>query len=138
MERSPRRRTGTLLAAAALLASLTVATFAAPVAAANPKLAIVHGIPGVRADICIDGKEVKSRMVYGSSIFRSTTAGGHKIKVYRTDPRKCRGQLIAKQWVGLAADADVTVVATAKAPKIDDLRQPARRHEPHRQRRLPP
>ena len=96
MERSPLRRTGTLLTAAALLASLTVATFAAPAAAANPKLAIVHGIPGVRADICIDGKEVKSRMAYGTrgTLPQHLMVGGRKIKVYRTDPRKCRGRLM--------------------------------------------
>ena len=124
MGRNPRRRTGTLLAVAALLASLTAATFAAPAAAANPKVAIVQGMPGVRVDICIDGKEVKSRMVYGSSVFRNVTAGIHKIRVYRTDPRKCRGKLLAKKWVALAADADATVVATARAPRIvvfDDL-----------------
>ncbi len=118
MERNPRRRTGTLLAVAALLASLTVATFATPAAAANPRVAIVQGMPGVRVDICIDAKEVKSRMVYGSSVFRNVTAGIHKIRVYRTDPRKCRGQLLAKKWVALAADAEATVVATARAPRI--------------------
>jgi hypothetical protein len=118
MELGLRRRVGVLLTSAALLASLTVGSLASPVAAANPVVTLVNGIPGVRVDICIGGKETKSRLPYGAKVQRSLLPGTKTVKVYKADPRKCKGKVLAKRSLTVAADADLTLVATRFAPKF--------------------
>lgn len=112
MSRFPR------LALSAAAAALTISALAAPVAAADPKVAIVQGMPGVRVDVCVNGKEIKSGMPYGGTIFRKFSAGDRTIKVFKRDARKCRGTKLLQQKVSLAEDADVTLVLTRKAPKL--------------------
>ena len=118
MEHGMRRRAASLLTSAVLLTTLTVAAFAAPVAAANPVVNIVNGIPGMRVDICIGGKETKSGLPYGGKVQRSTLPGTKSLKVYKQDPRKCRGTLLAQRSLTVAADDDLTLVATRFAPKF--------------------
>ena len=50
---------------------ITAIGAAAPVAAARgPALMVVNGKPGTKVDICINGKEVKSRVNYGGRASR--------------------------------------------------------------------
>jgi hypothetical protein len=84
--------------------------------AARGDLAIVNGIPGVKADVCLDGKEVRSALPYGKVVLKKTTKGKKVLKVFRRDPRRCRGKLLAKRTFWLRAGADKTMVVTRKKP----------------------
>ncbi len=104
------------LAAASLTAGLVI-----PVTAADTKgtLAIVNGIPGQKVDVCLDGKELKSGLKYGGSVFKNIVpTGSRNLRVTKPDPRTCRGTLVAKQGFPLAGAGDLTIVVTKKAPRI--------------------
>ena len=51
--------------------ALMVTAIGAPASAALGKgtIGIVNGIPGQRVDICIKGKEIRSRVPYGGRVF---------------------------------------------------------------------
>ena len=98
-----------------------------PAAASHGKgvIAVVNGIPGVKVDICINGKEIRSRLSYGGKVFRTMHPGKKVLKVFKTDRRKCRGVKLAKKSFRLAAvgpgfptKADLTLVVTRKSPKV--------------------
>lgn len=118
MELSVPRRLGALLVSAVVLASLTVATVATPVAAANPKVTFVNGIPGVKVDVCIGNNETKSGLPYGARVQRSLLPGTRNLKVYKANPGKCAGQRLAQRSLTVAADQDLTLVVTKFAPKF--------------------
>jgi hypothetical protein len=109
------------LLAGGLSTVLALAALAAPVAAgvsATGTLAIVNGIPGGKVDICLKGEEIRSGLGYGGKVFRIQDPGDTVLKVYRADRRTCRGTLLAKGAFTLATQGDLTLVATAKAPKV--------------------
>jgi hypothetical protein len=109
---------------ASLIGSLAAASLiigALPAIAADTKgtLAIVNGIPGKKVDICLNGREIKSRLAYGGKVLMATVATGPKtIKFYAPDPRRCRGTLVGKDQFPLPAAADKTIVVTKLAPKV--------------------
>jgi hypothetical protein len=103
-----------------LMAALAITALGAPAAAGGDpgSLAIVNGIPGGKVDICLGSKEIRSGLAYGGKVFRSPAAGNRVLKVYRADPRTCKGTLLARKGFTLAAGGDLTLVATVKAPKV--------------------
>jgi hypothetical protein len=109
-----------LIAVAALTALATTA-IAAPVAAAPGKgtIGLVNGSPGsTRVDLCINGKEIRSKVKYGGRKYRILNPGNKVIKVYKADPRTCKGKLLGKKTIPLVAGDDFTIVFTRKSPKF--------------------
>jgi hypothetical protein len=105
------------LIAAVITAALTIGVLATPVSAASGgKLAIVQGMPGKKVDICINGKEIRSALPYGGKVLRSLKAGPKVLKVFKKDPRRCKGRLLARQRLTFPAGSDLTVVVTKKRP----------------------
>ena len=104
-----------------VIGSSLASSMAAPVGAADTTgtLAIVNGIPGTRVDVCLNGKELASRLAYGGKILRDVVAIGSKdLKFFRPDPRTCRGTQVARKQFSLAAAQDFTIVVTKTAPKV--------------------
>jgi hypothetical protein len=109
------------LVIAGALATLALSVVGMPVAGADTTgtLAIVNGIPGRTVDICLDGSEIKSGLQYGKAVFKNVVSIGSKtLRVYATDPRKCRGSVISSKTFPLAAAQDLTIVATKNDPKF--------------------
>jgi hypothetical protein len=114
------RKVKTFLIGGLATASL-IAALAAPTAAAKTTstLAIVNGVPGQKVDVCLDGKEIRSGLAYGSKVAKPLVVTGAKtIRFYRPDPRRCRGTLIARRQFSLPPAADLTIVVTKNAPRI--------------------
>lgn len=111
-----KRRAIVLMVAAMTLA---ITSLGSPAAAAEFKgtIGLVNGIPGLRVDLCINGKEIRSRTPYGGRAFRTLSAGHKVIKIYKADPRRCRGAKIAEKRFELAHNADVTFVVNNKRGK---------------------
>lgn len=102
-------------------AALAITALAAPAAAADTTgtLAIVNGIPGTKVDVCIGGKELRSKLGYGG-VYRKNviSVGSKRLKFYKKDPRTCRGQLLGSKLINVSAGTDLTIVVTRKAPKV--------------------
>jgi hypothetical protein len=113
-----RRLRKTLLIGAA--AAMAVTALGAPAAASHGKgtVGIVNGFPGQKVDICINGKEIRSRVPYGGRAFRTMTPGSKLIKIFKADPRKCRSRKVAQKRIGLVEDADLSYVIGKQAPKF--------------------
>jgi hypothetical protein len=110
------RTLGTLVAAT-LVAAVAITTLAAPVAAApRGVIAVVNGIPGKKIDVCINGKEIRSGLPYGGKVIRKLGPGMKRLKVFKKDPRRCKGVRLGKQRFVLLDGGDVTFVATKRAP----------------------
>jgi hypothetical protein len=96
-----------------------IAAMAVPVSAADTKgtLAIVNGIPRKKVDVCINGKEVRSRLPYGGVFLKNVIPIGAKtLKFHRADPRTCRGTVLAQRSFFIEPGDDFTLVATKKLP----------------------
>ena len=108
------------IAMTAAVMALAVTALGAPASATHGKgtIGIVNGIPGQRVDLCINGKEIKSRAPYGGRAFRSLPVGDKWIKIFKADPRKCKGKKLGKKHISLAHDADWTIVINKQFPKF--------------------
>lgn len=104
----------------ASLAALAVTAFAAPAAAIPGKgtIGVVNGIPGQRVDICINGKEIRSRVKYGGRTFKTMFEGTKTVKVQKADPRTCRGVKLAKKTIALGPGDDLTIVVNKQWPRV--------------------
>jgi hypothetical protein len=70
-------------------------------------------------DVCLNGKELKSRLKYGGVVLKGVVPTGKKnLRFYKPDRRTCRGTLVAKKPFRLAAGRDLTIVATKRFPKV--------------------
>jgi hypothetical protein len=113
---------------AAVCAVLALGSVAAPAAAASPRLAFVNGIPGRSVDVCIGNSEVKSALRYGRWSQTTVSPGTRTVRFRAASPGRCNGTILARRSYDLVADADVTVVATARSPKVvtfNNLQAPA-------------
>jgi len=102
------------------MAALALSALAVPTTAANGAkgtLGIVNGIPGQRVDICLNGREIKSRVGYGGKKSKVTNTGFKTIKIFKADPRTCRGTKLAQKTYLLGYGDDFTIVVNKKAPK---------------------
>jgi hypothetical protein len=112
-------RLRTTVIAGAVMA-LAVTALGAPAAASHGKgtIGIINGDPDRRVDMCLRGKEIKSRAPYGGRAYRSIPAGGAWIKIFKPDSRKCKGKLLGKKFIDLLHDGDWTVVFNKPFPKF--------------------
>jgi hypothetical protein len=94
---------------------------AIPVAAANPRLAFVNGIPGKTVDVCVGDTEIKSGLRYGRWFDHTFAPGERRVKFRNASPGTCKGKTLARRTYELEADVDGTIVATAEAPKLVDF-----------------
>ena len=104
---------------AASLTALAVSALAAPSSAivGTGTIGVVNGIPGQRVDICINGKEVRSSVKYGGRTYKTMNSGIKSIKIFKADPRKCKGVKVAQKAFDLGAFADWTLVVNKQSPK---------------------
>ena len=91
----------------------------APVATAGGGEAVlymVHGIPGVKVDVCIAGVgEVESGMKYATRFREELAPGTAKIRIRAASKGQCKGALLATASVPLADGDNVTAVARLEA-----------------------
>jgi len=108
------------LSMSSLAAALVITSLAASAAAADPtkgKMTIVQGNYGVRVDVCINGREIKSRMPFGAKIHRTFGAGPKVLKVTKAAPGACTGKKLAKRVIKFPKGSDFTVVISKRKPK---------------------
>src|SRR4029079_5796778 len=86
--------------------------------AASPHIAVVQGIPGKTVDVCIGNSEVKSNLRFGKWFERNVGVGNRTIRFRTAAAGTCSGQVITKKTRTFALDDDLTIVVTAKAPKV--------------------
>lgn len=90
-------------------------------AAANEhpaQVAIVQGWPGERLDLCLNGKEIRSRAGYGSKTILVLDPGSYTLKAFVRDPRKCKGTKVAQRSFDLIAHGDLSMVVARGKPKV--------------------
>ena len=93
---------------------------AGPVSAGDTRATvfIVHGVPGVKVDVCIGGLgEVTSKLAYAERDKRRFEAGTYKLKVRKALRGECKGDVVAKGSVTLAELANVTLVVRPEGSK---------------------
>ena len=106
------------LALGAATTALLVSSFGVPAAAAGEgTLAIVNGFAGRKVDVCLNGREIRSKMPYGGrKIVKGLSKGTKNLKFFRKDPRKCKGRLLGKRSFFLPEAGDRTLVLTKRKP----------------------
>jgi hypothetical protein len=105
----------------AIGAALAITALGAPVVAVDPgqgRVTIVQGIPGRVVDVCIGGREVKSGLRYGKVVVRTLEAGPKWIKVFRKDPRRCKGTRLISEGFALGDGDDLTIVLMRAYPYV--------------------
>ena len=105
-----------VLVMAALATALAVGAIGAPVAAANPKLLLVNGIPGRTVDVCVGNTEVKSGLKYGAFAQRFVAPGNKTIRFRVASAGNCNGSTLAAYTRNFLIDEDLTLVGTKKSP----------------------
>jgi hypothetical protein len=113
------RRLGLSVAATAI----ALTSFAGPAFAAAPTGAtvnVVHGIPGVKVDVCVAGSAVKTNFKYGQQFRATLPAGAYRFVVRVDAPLPCKGPVVIKQAVTLTDGLNATAVANyvAGAPAL--------------------
>jgi hypothetical protein len=79
---------------------------------------IVHGVPGVKVDVCIGGLgEVTSKLAYAERDKGRFEAGTYKLKVRKASKGECKGDVVAKGSVTLAELANATLVVRPEGSK---------------------
>jgi hypothetical protein len=106
------------LAAAGL--TLAVTAVGAPAAASShpAQIAIIQGIHGIRVDLCLGRKPIRSNVRYGWKTFRVLDPEAYTLKVYKHDPRKCKGVKIAQLSFDLLEHGDLSMVLAKGTPKV--------------------
>jgi len=102
--------------ASALLAGSLVLPAAA--ASSDGKMAIVQGYTGTRVDVCVNGREIKSRMPFGCKMVRSFSRGLKVVKVFKAGPGSCRGTKLAQRAIRFPRGSDLTIVVGRRSPKV--------------------
>ncbi len=104
------RRFG-LAVAGATLAVATIAATASAVPPTTATVSVVHGIPGVTVNVCLDGKRVKSSLHYGGQFtLAAVAAGSHRVKLVPWN-RGCGATALAAKTVALTGGLSATIVA---------------------------
>jgi hypothetical protein len=107
------------------IASAVVAISSIGTAGAGTGTAVlygVHGIPGVRVDVCIAGLgEVQSRLPYATRFRQELEPGSASLKIRRASKGQCRGDILARRALDLNDGDNVTAVVRIVAgdPAID-------------------
>ena len=100
-----------ILMSAALSVGLLALTGPASAMAKPAKVSVVHGIPGVSVNVCVDGSSVADNFNYGNTITGAELpAGSHDVKLVAAgDP--CSNTAILSDTYNLSAGANYTIVA---------------------------
>ncbi len=106
-----------------MAATVLVGLMALPAAAAPPKatLWVLHGVPGAKVDVCVDGAEVRSNFNYKQRFSAKLPAGTYDVKVRAASAGECMGAVVLKAKPKLAGGKNYTAVAglsKAGAPKL--------------------
>ncbi len=109
-----RRYRGLLVALGS--AVIAAGALTAPVAAVDPRLALVNGIPGRTVDVCVGTNEVRSNLRYGGWVERFVGPGSRTVRFRAAAPGTCTGEVLAQTVLLLAEDDDKTVVGTRQVP----------------------
>ena len=107
-----RKSLARAIALAVTAASLL--TIAGPVSAGGDTRAtvfVVHGLPGVKVDVCIGGLgEVASGLPYAERFKKRLDPGSYKIKVRAASNGECKGDVVAKSPLTVAELDNLTAV----------------------------
>lgn len=107
------RKISMMLAAGVMTATLAAASPAA--ARGTATVNVVHGIPGIAVNACVDGSSVRDDFRFGRKIVGATLpAGSHRVKVVPAGS-ECSVRAILAERYRLKADANVTIVANLDA-----------------------
>jgi len=110
--RFPRSISLALISAIAAGSMLVTGAPIATAGAGEAVLYTVHGIPGVKVDVCIAGLgEVQSRMKYATRFREELAPGTTKVRIRAASKGQCKGELLAKTSVPLVDGDNVTIVA---------------------------
>ena len=102
------------LALASATAVLAIWTIAFPTAAANPRIAVVQGMPGKTVDVCLGNAEIKSGLRYGKWVQKVVAPGTYTMRFRTASPGRCQGSVLGKTIFAVSADHDITFVGKAK------------------------
>jgi hypothetical protein len=106
------------LSVAATALALTAFAGTASAAPGPATVNVVHGIPGVKVDVCVAGSAVKTDFKYGQQFRAQLPPGTYTIRVRAADhAATCRGTVLIKQAVTLTEDLNATAVANYVAGK---------------------
>ncbi|MGZ8613124.1 MAG: DUF4397 domain-containing protein [Actinomycetota bacterium] len=90
---------------------LTIAGPASAGADTRATVFVVHGIPGVKVDVCIGGiGEVASGLSYAERFKKLLDAGSYSLKVRTASKGECKGAVVTKAPLTVAALDNVTAV----------------------------
>jgi Domain of unknown function (DUF4397) len=86
------------------------------------EVSVVHGIPGAKVKVCIDGAPAIRRFTYGEKVVRrALPAGRHGVRVVPTG-RRCQSPAILRRHYVLEANKSYTLVASLKPSGTPSLR----------------
>lgn len=106
-----------VLTALSLLASFGVSA----AATGDATVHVVHGVPGVKVDVCVDGTEVRSGFAYTGRFTTALPAGEYRVAIRLASSGTCDGDVVRVRTVEIAAGKNYTLIAgltAAGAPKI--------------------
>lgn len=106
-----------VVAAVALLASFGVSS----AATGDATVHVVHGVPGVKVDVCVDGAEVRSGFAYTGRFSTALPAGEYRVAIRLASPGTCDGDVVRTRLVELVAGKNYTLIAglsAAGGPKL--------------------
>ena len=89
--------------------------------AAKAKLWVLHGVPGAKVDVCVNGAEAKSNFTYKQRFSADLVAGTYKVQVRAAESGTCTGAVILSANPKLRAGKNYTAVAGLNAkgsPKL--------------------
>jgi len=110
------------IAVAGSLAMTMLGTGAAGARAGDATLNVVHGIPGLTVDVCVDGATAIPDFAPGTVVTGvALPAGSHQFKVVAQNG-DCAGTGILVVVAGLKADKDYTAVANLNASGDPNLK----------------
>lgn len=103
----------------AVATALTISAIAAPASAAaqTGAIAFVNGSPGRVVDVCVNGREVRSKLKYGQKATKTLAIGTKQLRFYTSGPGTCQGQVLGTKSIRLRAGQRQTAVITRKTPK---------------------
>ena len=104
---------------AAATAAMALATFVGSASAAAPATVfVVHGIPGVAVDVCVNGSIVaKANFKYGQQFKASLPAGTYIFRVRAHTATPCHGKVLIYKSLALTAGLNATAVANVQGGK---------------------
>jgi len=102
--------------------AVTATMFAAPASAGpNARVNVVHGIPGVPVNVCVNGGTLAEDFRFGNKIVGAALAPGeYRVKLVAAG-KPCSAPAILRSTYTLAAGTNVTIVAALNAsgtPKL--------------------